>query len=266
MAYRLIAIDIDGTLLNEAEQIPPRVLDAIQQAKKKGAYVVLSTGRTRKGALRFYEALALNTPFITAGGAEVHDASGRLMFSQNVDPALVRKVLEFAYKRGLHPQVYIDGELVFREHNEYAAAYERPYGFPGVVVPELMEMGDIATPKVLYVMEADQVADVRNETKALFPTLTIKQSRPTYLEFMDPAVSKGKALEFVAAHYGLNMSEVIAIGDTEIDAPMIEAAGLGVAVDNAYEHVKQTADIVCPSNDDGGVADVIHQYILEAGK
>lgn len=264
MAYKLIAIDIDDTLLTENGEIPQRARESIKKAKDKGVHVVLSTGRTRKGMQRFYDQLELDTLMITAGGAEVYDADQQRLFECGVDPAIVKELLRYAFGKGLHPQVYIDGELVYRDRNKYAKLYEVPYGHLGIEMPDLMEQETIITPKVLYVMDEHKVESIKKETEELFPMLTIKRSKPMFLEFAHPSVSKGKALEFVANHYGVSSDEVIAVGDTDIDIPMIEFAGLGVAVENGYQHVKDAADIVCASNQDAGVADVIEKYLLEA--
>ena len=262
MSYKLIAIDLDDTLLNSANAIPDRASRAVRAAAAQGVYVVLCTGRTKKGMQRYYDELALDTLMITAGGAEVYDASGRVLFSRGVDPALVKQVLEFGDRMGVHSQVYIDGELVYREKNRYSDYYESTYGHPGIVMPNLLELPEIITPKVLFVIDEDKIPAIRKEAEKLFPMLTIKQSNPMYLEFAHPSVNKGEALAFVANHYGLRREEVIAVGDTDIDIPMLKYAGLGVAVANATPAVLEAADIVCPSHDESGVADVIEKYIL----
>lgn len=264
MAYKLIAIDLDDTLLDDNLTIPERVRDAVKKAVDLGIYVVLCTGRIRKGALRYYESLGLNTLLITAGGAQVHDAAGQPVFEHCVDPALVKKLLEYAYANGLHAQVYIDGELVYREKNKYAEAYEKPYGHAGILMPDLLEMDTIVTPKVIYISDVERMDDIQTRVEAEFPMLNIKRSKPTYVEIASPDVSKGDALKFVAEYYGVKREEIIAMGDAEIDVPMLEFAGLGVAMSNATPHTKQAADALCPSNNEGGVADVIQKYILEA--
>ncbi len=263
MAYKLIAIDVDDTLLTDKLTIPERVSKAIRKAIDKGVYVVLCTGRTIKGTQRFYDELKLDTLCITAGGAEVYDAAGNILFSRGVDPALVKQILEYAEQQNIHAQVYIGGELVFSKRTSYGELYESSYGHPGIVEPNLLKLPQIITPKVLFVMDEDRVAGVKKDAEQRFPTLTIKQSKPIYIEFAHPSVNKGEALAFVASHYGIDSRDVIAVGDTDIDVPMLEYAGLGVAMANAMPHVQAAADVICPSNEEGGVADVIEQYILE---
>jgi Cof subfamily protein (haloacid dehalogenase superfamily) len=265
MPYKLIAIDVDDTLLNSDILIPERVSRAIHEAIRRGVRVVLCTGRTKKGVQCYYDELGLDTLLITAGGAEVYDGQGHVLFSRGVDPALVTRILEYADRYDIHAQVYIDGELVYREQNRYSDYYERFYGHPGIVEPDLLKMPQIVTPKVLFVTDEDKIAGIKADVEQLFPMLTIKQSKPMYLEFAHPSVNKGEALAFVASHYGVDRRDVIAVGDTDIDIPMLEYAGLGVAVANATEAVQRAADVICPSHNESGVADVIEKYILEEG-
>jgi len=264
MAYKLIAIDIDETLLDHNGKIPPRVCDAVSRAVAKDAHVVLCTARTKTGAQRFYDALGLDTYFITSGGAEVFDASGNAVFSQPVDPNIVKELLRYAYDNDVHAQVYIDGDLVYREKNDHAAVYELGYGFPGIAMPDILDCEELITPKVLLVVDKDKIDVFQKRTEQVFPMLATRRSRPMYLELTHPGISKGEALKFVAEAYCVSQQEIIAVGDTEVDKSMLEYAGLGVAVANGDKDLKDIADIVCASNNDGGVADIITQYILEA--
>lgn len=263
MGYRMIAIDLDDTLLDSTKAIPERAAQAVRRAAAAGVRVVLCTGRTIKGMRRFHEALGLDTPMITSGGAEVYDAQGKILFADRLKPADVHQVLQLALERGVHAQVYVDGELAFRQRNAEAVKYERSYGFPGIEIPDLFEREDIVTPKVLFIADPDTILAIQQEAIKRFPDLVIKRSLPQYLEFVRPGISKGAALKFVASHYGIDLKDVAAVGDNEIDISMIETAGLGVAVANASEEAKAAADMVCGSNDEGGVADVIEIILRE---
>ncbi len=264
MAYKLIAIDIDDTLLDSSQNISERVKNAVSKAAKTGIYIVLCTGRILKGSRRFYDVLGLKTAMITTGGAEIYDADGTCLYRQTVNPATVKELLAFAHDNGIHFQVYIGGELVYCEKNKYLESYEKSNDFKGVEIPDLLELNEIQTPKVLLISDPERMDSLQEAARERFPMLNINRSKPTYLEFSSPGVSKGDALRFVAGYYGVSEAETIAIGDAEIDIPMIKAAGLGVAVANATPITKQAADYICPSNDEDGVAEVIEKFILEA--
>ncbi len=264
MTFKLIAIDLDDTLLDSSLHIPARVSGAITKAVDLGIYIVLCTGRILKGSRRFYDELGLKTAMITTGGAEIYDGDGRCLYRQTMDPAIAKELVAFAQDNGVHFQVYIDGDLVYHEKNKYLTGYENANGFKGVEMPGLLALKEIHTPKILLISDPERMNDLQTAAKEKFPMLNINRSKPTYLEFSSPGVSKGDALKFVAQYYGIKESETIAIGDAEIDIPMIKAAGLGVAVANATLITKQAAGYICPSNDEGGVADVIEKFILEA--
>lgn len=261
MAYRLAAIDLDDTLLTSERRINQRAKEALLKAIRSGVKVVLCTGRTKKGAQRFYDDLGLDTLLITTGGAQIFDG-GDAVYAKNVDPGIAKKLLVYAYDNEIYANVYMDGELVYKERNGFTDMYERQYGHVGVIVPDLLER-DIITPKVLFFVMPEKMQAVRKAVEKMFPMLSIVRSHSSYLEFSDPEVSKGAALKFVAGRYGIKRNEIIAFGDNEIDVPMLRFAGLGVAVENADISAKQAADIVCASNDDGGIADVVEKYILE---
>lgn len=263
MAYKLVAVDLDDTLLNNDRSINARAKKAIWQAAERGVNVVLCTGRTKKGAQRYYDELGLGTLLITTGGAEIFDGAGNALYTKNLDPSVAKRLLKFAYDRGLYANIYTNGDIVFRERNSFTAAYEERAGYAGILVPDLLER-EIITPKVLYYADEDIMHDVQEQVKSEFPELTVVRSFPTFLEFQDAGVNKGSALGFVANYYGVQRNETIAFGDTEIDIPMIKYAGLGVAVANGDSEAKRAADIVCASNEQGGVADIIYEYILEA--
>jgi Cof subfamily protein (haloacid dehalogenase superfamily) len=254
MAYRLAAVDLDNTLLTSERRIN-------QRAKGSLLKVVLCTGRTKKGAQRFYDDLGLDTLLITTGGAQVFDGEDAV-YTNNVDPALAKKLLIYAYDNGINVNVYMDGELVYKEKNGFTDMYEQQYGHAGLIVPDLLER-EIVTPKVLFFVEPENMPAVREAVEKEFHMLSIVRSHSSYLEFSAPGVNKGAALEFAAGRYGIERNEIIAFGDNEIDVPMLKYAGLGVAVENADPAAKQAADIVCASNEDGGIADVIEKYILE---
>ncbi len=264
MAYKLIAADLDDTVLMGEERVMhPRAKASLLRAAERGVKVVLCTGRVQQGAQRFYDELGVKDLFIVSGGAQVLDSSGKALFERSVDPSLAKRLLIFARDNGITANVYLDGKLVIKEKNSLTDAYEKRHGFPGIVMPDIMDK-HIVTPKVLFIVDAKSISQIQETAKKEFPMLSVQRSSANFIEFSDPEVSKGSALRFVSKYYGIQREEIIAFGDTEIDISMLEFAGLGVAVENADPQTKQAADLVCASNKDGGVADVIERYILEA--
>ena len=261
--YKIIALDLDGTLITNDGVILERVKQAIGKAVEQGIYVVLSTGRIKKGVQKYYDELALQTLMISSGGAEVHDAGGNLVYSRPLDPGLTKALLSWADELGVHAQAFVKDTFIYRVENRFTDMYEEQNGFAGVVVPDILDK-NVSTPKVLFALDEDRIDRIRRLAEKRFPQLSIKRSYRMYLDFYHPDASKGKALAFVADYYHVPPEQIIAIGDTEIDLSMLEYAGLGAAMGNADKQVMEAADIVCPSNCEGGIADIIQKYILEA--
>ena len=262
MSYKLVAIDLDDTFINSKHQFTQRTKEAVKSAVKKGVSIVIATGRTYRGTLRYIQRINLKAPTITCGGAMVIDRRGNKIYESQVSHEQAKRVLEYAKSIGVHSQVYLNDDFVFPIRTEYTKIYEGFFGFPGVEAPDLLEYKDLTTPKVLFISEPEKIIEIQKEAAALFPELMVARSKPFYLEFNNPKASKGAALEFLANDMGIPREEVIAIGDSEIDASMIEYAGLGVAVENAIPSVKEKADFITCSNDQEGVAHVLEKYVL----
>lgn len=263
MSYKLVAIDLDDTFINSKRQFTKRTKEAVNQVIKKGIPVVVATGRTYKGVSKYIKRLNLKSSIITCGGAFVVDRHGKIIHQSQVSHQQAKQVLEYAKSIGIHAQVYFGNDYVFCKHSDYAKIYEDFYGFPGVVIPNLLEHSDLTTPKVLFIAEPEKIQQIKKEAEPLFPDLMVAISKPFYLEFNNPKANKGSALELLANRMGIRREEIIAIGDSEIDLSMIEYAGLGVAVENAIPSVKDKADFITYSNDDEGVAYVLEKFVLE---
>ena len=262
MEYKLIALDIDGTLLDSEKKIRPRVREAIQQAVKRGKIVMLSTGRMYRAMKKINDDLGLEAPCITYGGAQIVD-KGSIVYQCPVPPELTREFLDWAHEKQMHAQVYLYDDFVYEQENEYAAGYGEFFGFPGIEFPNLRRMHTILTPKILCIGEIDEVTQWIPMAKERFgEVLRITRSRPMYMEINNPNASKGMALENYIQGMGIRREECIAVGDASIDVPMMEYAGMGVAMGNSDDKTKATADYICPSNDEDGVAHVIEKFML----
>jgi Cof subfamily protein (haloacid dehalogenase superfamily) len=263
MSYKIVAIDLDDTLINSNHEITQHTMEAIKKAVEKNVDIVLATGRTFMGVKRFVDLLELKSPVITAGGATINDYSGKPIFESPVPHEIVKKLLSYAKEHGLHAQIYSNTEYYFFKDNDYARVYGEIYGFPGIARPELLSEPDLSTPKVLFIAEPEKIIELQSELTRLFPRLHNVRSKPQYLELTNPEATKGGALAYLAQIKGCTREEVIAIGDGEIDISMIQYAGLGVAMANALPNVLEIADMITRTNDEDGVAYVLEKYVLE---
>jgi len=262
MQYKLLALDIDGTLLNSKREITPGVRSAIQRAVDAGVTVLLATGRMYRAMYRINEDLGLSAPCMVYGGGQIVKDS-KPIYECPIDSAAALEFLDWAHEIGMHAQIYLFDDFVYEKENQYSREYAEFCNFPGVEFPNLRKMHTILTPKILGISEPENIDRWEAMAKERFgDRLRITRSKPRFLEVNNPAASKGVALNELAKSLGLTAENCIAMGDATLDLPMIQWAGLGIAMDNADEVTKAGADFICPSCDEDGVAYVIDKFIL----
>ena len=277
--YRLLAIDIDGTLLDSRSQLRPAVRDALRRAVASGLRVVLCTGRRYRTALPIAEELGLALPLICHSGALVKDtASHHTLFSLHLGGDVLGILLECLAEAGLVPMVYTDtfdgaadfflprGAALTRYHEDYLAKNEGSYQFldglpDGLPAPavQVCTFGELDELRAVRPRLRERLAD-----RTTCHLLSSAKYLGNFLEFQAGTASKWAALADLLKSDGIAPEEVVAIGDDENDVSMLRAAGLGVAMGNATYAVKSAAHVVTASNDDDGVARVVDK-LLERG-
>ncbi|MGO2696462.1 sugar-phosphatase [Bavariicoccus seileri] len=267
---KLIAIDVDGTLLDSKHQLTQPVIDAITEARSKGIYVVIATGRPLPGIKPFLEQLNYNSPneyAITYNGSLVQEiATGK---------ALVH------YELSKDDYAYVD--QVTRDFGTYYHAIDADHIYTSLEDMSWYTSREsylVRMPIRYRALEA--IPDDKNFTKmmvidtkegldafiaSLDDTFTTRfntlRSENYYLEILNPKASKGHALKSLAEHLGLEPDEVMALGDNENDLDMIQYAGYGVAMANSNPIVLKEANFITGSNDEAGVAQAIRKFALE---
>ncbi|MFZ5647861.1 MAG: Cof-type HAD-IIB family hydrolase [Bacillota bacterium] len=265
--YRMLATDLDDSLLNDRYEITPVDREAIARAVSAGVRVVLATGRMFRSALPYALDLGLDTPLVTYQGAFVKfPDNGKVLYNRPVPLEIALDLVETVTAAGFHTNIYIDDNLLVEKLTEESRIYQEISGIEPVVVGDLArylreERRDPT--KILMVSSRDKIDRLWGELGNYFgEKLYITKSKPIFLECMHPESTKGRALKAVAGYYGISPADIIVVGDSYNDLEMIRYAGLGVAVANAREEVKKSAGFVTLSNNDGGVARVIRKFIF----
>ena len=271
--YKLIACDLDETLLNSDHKIPRRVVDAIRAAVEKGVRFVPSTGRPFGTVTDVLEELGLDgreDEYVISfnGGALTRNSSSEPLTSSELSRPTAEKLWRYAMDHRLCVHVYtLDPVYIWNYYD-----WERSYigGRMNIVeshTDTLGEaLGEAVITKMLFVnTNQDELRAYEAELAAtgVIEGLDVVYSSNRYLEFNPHGVNKGAGLLALAELLGIDVAETIAIGDNTNDLAMIEAAGLGCAVANASADAKAVADYVCSDdNNAGGVAEVIERFIL----
>jgi len=262
--YKLIAIDIDDTLLTDDLIVTDGTRAALAAAAEQGVFVTLATGRMFPSAKKIAAQIELNVPIITYQGSLIKTLfDEQVLYERSVPTDAARKLYQFCQEHKLHLQLYVDDILYVEEDNDKARGYSALSKIPFVVEPNFDELLNRPSTKMLIIDEPDYLDKVAEQLKGLIgDTVHITKSKPHYLEFTHKEGTKGHAISFMADHIGCSLDEVIAIGDSWNDHEMIEVAGLGVAMGNALPKLKEIADYVTASNNDEGVRQVIEQFVL----
>lgn len=264
MTIKLVAVDLDDTLLDNNLAVSPRTADVIRRAVAGGATVTVATGRMFCSARPYARQLELDVPLITYNGAMIRRSiSEETLLHKPLDADTARQVLAFFKDRGLYIQVYLDDKLYVRDFDDNARLYEKLAGVTAIPVGEELYSPAGAPTKLLALAEPAQIGEIGAEVRETFgDKLYVAASKPFYLEMTNPTVNKGVALAYLAGHLGVRQEEVMAVGDSSNDMDMLAYAGLGVAMGNAAPAVKAAANAVTGANDADGVAEAIEKYVL----
>ncbi len=266
MSFKLLALDLDDTLLNGEFRISGENRLAIRCAARQGVLVTLATGRMFRSALPFARELAIDLPLITYHGALIRTAGGETLFHQPVPLEAAREVAAVCRQHGFHLNAYLDDELFVEEENELSRYYQNIAGVRVTAVGDLAAFLPAPPTKLTVIDRSGRFDELKDELNRCFGSrLSITISRPDFLEITDREATKGQALKYLADLHSIPREQVAAVGDSLNDIDMLLYAGTGVAVANARLEVKAVADVVTASNLDHGVAVFIRRYLDNKG-
>ncbi|MEX2672018.1 MAG: Cof-type HAD-IIB family hydrolase [Phycisphaeraceae bacterium] len=263
--YRLVAIDLDGTLLRSDKRLTATAGRAVQQCLERGIHVVLATARPPRAVKPIWEILGLQAVSIHYNGALIHDfGKSRHVFHRPLAVPLVRKLVRVA--RRADPDCVVSLEILDRWYTDYydpKLPTETSLKFNPDVIGPLQAFMTVPVTKMMLHAPRERLLKLRTVVEKRFAgKVGMALSDHHLMQLMHVACDKAVALEQVATELNIPRHEVLAIGDAPNDIRMLRWAGLGVAVRNAWPTVKQVADVHAPSNDEDGVAHTLHKYVL----
>jgi Cof subfamily protein (haloacid dehalogenase superfamily) len=263
MIYKLAAIDLDGTLLHSGTHgVTDGNAAAVREAARNGASIVLASGRQWATINKFAAQLGLaaDAPIIAYNGAMIRTHGGDIWFHQPLPADAAAKIVAYCGTHGYHLNYYLDDDLYVRDDDEWADIYRQRTGTIAHITGDLGRFDGQQPTKILLIDTLETTDRLLAHFQAEFgDTLYITKTEDEYLEFMDPDINKGRALAEVAGHLGFAAAECIAFGDSFNDMPMLQWAGLGVAMGNARPEIKAAAGLIAPPADDDGVGKVLAQ-------
>lgn len=262
MSIKLIALDLDGTILFEDMTISARVRRALAAAQGRGIHVTLASGRGYTSMRRWAYELDIRLPLITYQGAVIYDLDAeKPIYTRAFPAALVPELRDYARARDLSLTIYADGLIYVENKRESDAFYEQWFGLPHRVVPDLAAAVRTDPIKCLVIGQGPDLDALAPEMTRYFgDRLQIMRSYVYFLEGMPLGADKGVALAWLAERLGVQRDETMAIGDSGNDVAMVEWAGCGVAMGNATDEVKRVARYVASPMDRDGAAEAIERF------
>lgn len=263
-SIRLVAIDLDGTLVDDRNEVAPRVASAIKAARAEGVEVAIATGRMFRSALKFAAELSLTAPVICYQGAQIRDpASGAVLHERLLAREHAAAVIEFAGAQQVHVNAFAGDELYMAELTAEGRFYCQLSGIEPRLVGDLAAWLDRDLVKLVLVTErANSRQLVERLVDAVPAEINITRSHPRLVEAIDGRVNKGDALARLSRIMDIPISQIMGIGDNLNDLPLVEAAGFGVAMGSGAPETKAAADFVTAPYDEDGVAVAIERFVL----
>ena len=263
MAIKLVACDVDGTLINKDNYLSDKVKEMVKKTSAQGVKFCIATGRMFRSAQLFAQELELDTPLISYNGALIKNAqTEKIYHSTTLNKVVAVEILNMCKDNNWHVQKYIDDLLCVKEVNAIAQHYSDRIRVPLAVEGENFYKVQQAPNKLMLIVDPKEQQQIMAELAEKFAdSVHITNSNDRFIEVIEPGVNKGVALEYVAALFGLLPEEIMACGDSYNDLEMLQFAGTSVVMDNAPDAVKQHADFVTASCEEDGVAVALEKFI-----
>lgn len=276
MSIRAIAFDLDDTLLRPDASVSDYTVDVLHRAAAQGIIILPASGRTRDSMWPAVSRINCASAFISCNGADIwglrpvsggkfppNGADCPLLKQELLPVELAHEVARFASDRNIYCQTYSPSRFFYSIENDYAVSYANSSSLEGEYVGDLTTFIRQPVTKLLMMDTPERIAELYQEARTIFGgQASLTCSKPYFLECNPLLATKGNALRWCGEHFGFEMNELIAFGDSLNDVSMLEAAGTGIAMGNAREDVKDMGFAVCGTNEEDGVARYIEENIL----
>ncbi|GGI41980.1 haloacid dehalogenase [Mammaliicoccus stepanovicii] len=268
MAYKYIVMDMDDTLLTSNNEISEKTFSYLMEKQREGMKLILASGRPTAGMIKHAVALEMDKYhgfIVSYNGAYVIDAQkDEIIYKETISKVDAHKIIDFCREHNFFYLTYIDDAIVFDRTHEYMNIESDLTGLPMKSVDDLKDFitGDV--PKVMGVDFEENIAKANSALNGQFnEQISSTISKPYFLEFMNHQVSKGKTLEKLFNKINIDFEDVIAFGDSLNDYDMLEKAGVGVAMGNANDTIKNIANIVTEDHDHDGIVVALEKLLTK---
>lgn len=258
---KLVATDIDGTLVKWDTSVSDGVKDCIKKLQENGVKVVLVTGRMHCATKHLRDELGLNSPVVSYQGGLIKGSDGKTLYQENLDSDYAKEIINWAHKNDVHLNLYIDDKLYVEKDDDCVKRYTDGKFVPYTVCPfESLKIENVNKILAIDYGNAERVTGWISELQAKFPELYIVKSTPFFCEIGSPMAKKSLGVEFLAKHWNLSQDEILTIGDQNNDIELLKAGGVKVAMGNATPELKECANYITDSVENDGFVKAIEKF------
>ena len=264
MTIKLIALDMDGTLLNRQKLVPEKNALAIKRAMDKGIYVTIATGRMPASASYFAKQLNMNCPVVSCNGGVVKDLNtGKSIYEAHFSKDTITELISICYQKNWYIRWYIGDTIYVRYVDmDMFPAYKTTKGLNIVEVGEDFEKYTENVTQLVVCNLNGKIQEIQDKLADIFKDrIGLQQNTGYTMDITPPGIDKAVGLSKLAQYLQIDKSEIMACGDGDNDLAMIEYAGLGVAMGNAIDDVKNIAQFITKDCNENGIAYVIDKFI-----
>lgn len=259
---KMVATDIDGTILKWSFQFSPEVKKCIKELDESGIKLVLVTGRMHSSTTPVARELGLHTPIVSYQGGLIKDESGKTLYQKDLRPDYAKKIIKWARKNNVHLNLYLDDKLYVEHDNEIVKEYtDGRFIDYSVCSFDDLNIENVNKLLAIDLKDADKVTGWVEELSREFPDLYIVKSTPFFCEIGSKDAKKSSGVKFLADMWGIKQEEILTIGDQNNDIELLKAGGIKVAMGNATEELKSYADYITDTVENDGFVKAIEKFV-----
>lgn len=260
---KMVATDIDGTILNWDGTFSSKVIKCIQKLNDSDIKVVLVTGRMHGSTTPIANKLGLKTPVVSYQGGLVKDINNTTLYQKDLPPEIAKEVIKWAKQNNIHINLYIDDNLYVENDCEEIQKYIKGKFVDYKVCPfESLEVKNVNKILAIDYSNAERVTEWVKELDKNFPELYIVKSTPYFCEIGSKDAKKSSGVKFLANQWGIKQEEILAIGDQNNDIELLKAGGIKIAMGNATDELKNCADFVTDTVENDGFVKAIEKFVF----
>ncbi|MCM1338229.1 MAG: HAD family hydrolase [Muribaculaceae bacterium] len=260
---KMIATDIDGTILKWGLDFSPKMKACIKKLKNAGVKVVLVTGRMHCATVPVAKELGLETPIISYQGGLIKDVNNNTLYQKNLDSNYAKEIISWARKNNIHINLYLDDKLYVENDNDIVRNYTDGKFIDYTVCSfDDLEIKNVNKILAIDLNDPDRVTGWVNELREKYPQLYIVKSTPYFCEVGCSEAKKSLGVEFLCKMWNLKQEEVLTIGDQNNDIDLVQAGGIGVAMGNGTPELKECADYITDTVDNDGFVKAVEKFVI----